>query len=238
MTNKDIYDLYVLQSKNVRLLKKSFDSLVRDINYALVKNDFFQLNIKTKLLALVYSALSEAQFVQILHTPSGFSHTEILKIKSERSLASSWKLMIDTAMLKVNPNWENIKDQREKRDEIIRLIETYIEKPQEIRNKIAHGQWEHALNSNGSKENENTTKEIQNLSVVNISIWAEVHQYLGYIIRDLVQSPKEGFHYYYWGNLVKLEEFLKKSKTWTLAKRKDSLSRRKANITSTITKPS
>ena len=45
MTEQEIYDLYVLQSKNVRKLKKVKDSIVKDINFSIKKNDEFQTEI-------------------------------------------------------------------------------------------------------------------------------------------------------------------------------------------------
>ncbi|KKK54093.1 hypothetical protein LCGC14_3088200, partial [marine sediment metagenome] len=99
------------------------------------------------------------------------------------------------------------------------IIKEYIEKPQELRNKIAHGQSTHPLSSNNTKENQETTIRINDLNVVKISIWFEVHQYLCFIIRDLIQSPKKGFQNNYWTNLTSLEGFLIKSNTWTIEKR-------------------
>ena len=218
MTDAEIKNIYVIQSRNVRHLKRVQKNLTRDINHYLIKNDSFQVNIKTKLLSLLYSALSEAQFTQILHTPFGFQHSEILKIQDQRSLIDSWLLMLDIALQKVGDRKKN-KDLEKRRTLLKKYISEYIEKPQELRNKIAHGQWIHALNSNNTKENPATTSRIEDLNVVKIMIWFEVHQYLCFIIRDLIQSPKKGFHNNYWTNLTNLEEFLKESEVWTLEKR-------------------
>ena len=181
MLDMEIKNIYILQSRNVRYLKKIQKNLTMDINKCLIKKDLFQLHVKTKYYAMLYRLVSESQFVQILYTPNGFRYSEIVEIK--------------------------------------KIIDEYIKKPQELRNKIAHGQWIHALNSENTKENIDTTKRIENLDVVQISIWFEVHQYLCFIIRDLIQSPKKGFHNNYWSNLVELEKFLSKSKSWTLDKR-------------------
>lgn len=212
-------------SRNVRYLKKVKKILTMDINKCLSKNDSFQLNIKIKYFSLLYSSVSELQFLQILHTPFGFMHSEILRIQSERSLVDSWNLMVDLAISKVG-NPTKRADLRDKKGKIKQIIKEYIEKPQELRNKIAHGQWIHCLNSKNTKENEDTTERVNKLNVVQISIWFEVHQYLCFIIRDLIQSPKKGFHNNYWSNLVKLEEFLRKSKNWTIEKRIETLKQR------------
>jgi hypothetical protein len=222
MTDAEIKNIHIIQSRNVRHLKKVQKNMTMDINHYLIKNDSFQVSIKTKLYSLLYSALSEAQFTQIVHTPFGFLHTEIVKTQSERSLVDSWHLLLDLALLKVG-NWETNSDLGLKRDKLKELITKFIEKPQELRNKIAHGQWLFSLNSKNTNENQVTSQRIKELNVVKISIWFEVHQYLCFIIRDLVQSPNKKFHYNYWINLTELEFFLEKSKSWTIEKRIQSL---------------
>ncbi|MCP4181536.1 MAG: hypothetical protein GY756_27545 [bacterium] len=226
MTEQEIYDLYVLQSKNVRKLKKVESNLIRTINTYLKKNDKFQIELNTKLYALIYCTLSEAQFIQIVNTPNGFIYTEIEKIKKEKSkngIVKAWELLFDKAFDKVNNNWRNNNDLSNRRAELQKITDQYIKSPSELRNKIAHGQWDYAFNRENTKKNETKTEELKNLSVIQISIWSKVHQFLGLIVRDLIQSPKIGFHNNYWLNLTKLNEFIKKSSTWSIKKRIETL---------------
>ena len=213
MTEQEIYDIYVLQSKNVRRLKQVQTNLVKDINYYLRKSNEFQVEIKTKLLALLHCTLSEAQFIQIVHTPDGFSSDEIEKIKIAKNskLEDGWKLMIDFAMNKVGDCNNNI-DLSNRRNSLLKIIDDYIIRPSIIRNKIAHGQWEFALNRENNKENVELTIQLKQLDVVQIAKWFEIHQFMALIIRDLVQSPKKGFHNNYWVHLTGLEQYLKDTK--------------------------
>lgn len=227
MTTNEIFDLYVLQSKNVRQLKKAQSNLIKDINFHLKKNDIFQVELKTKLLALLYSTLSEAEFIQIVHTPNGFLDSEITKIKTGKhtSLENGWNTIIDLAMNKVG-NWSCNKDLKKRRDDLRSIIKEYIIEPSLLRNKIAHGQWEVALNKETTKENQELTNQLKTLNVVEIQKWFNVHQFLAFIIRDLIQSPKKGFHNNYWSNLTKLQEYLKKTKSWTLQTKINQLMRK------------
>lgn len=231
MTDQEIYDLYVLQSKNVRRLKQVQANLVKDINFYLRKNNEFQVEIKTKLLALLHCTLSEAQFIQIVHTPDGFLSSEIEKIKAAKNskLEDGWQLMIDLAMDKVG-DWKNNKDLFDRRNSLMKIISDFIISPSILRNKIAHGQWEFALNRENTKENEDLTKKLNDLNIVEVTKWFDIHQYMGLIIRDLVQSPKKGFHNNYWINLTKLEEYLIKSKNWTLETKKAELKKKPIKI--------
>lgn len=226
MTEKEIYDLYVLQSKNVRKLKQVEKNLIRTINTYIRKNDDFQVELNTKLYALVYCTLSEAQFIQIVNTPNGFIDSEIEKIKIEKNkngVVRAWELLFDMAFDKVNINWRKNADLTKRRAELEKITEQYIKMPSELQNKIAHGQWDHALNRENTQENNSKTEELKELTVIQISIWSEVHQYLGLIVRDLIQSPKIGFHNNYWINLTQLEEFLTKSSSWTIEKKVKTL---------------
>jgi hypothetical protein len=221
MTATEIYDLYVLQSQNVRRLKQVQDNLVKDINFSIKRNDVFQIEIKTKLLALLYCTLSEAQYIQIVHTPNGFSSSEIERIKGgkQKNIEEGWKLLLDLAMDKVG-DWNNVPDLLAKRDRLWKVISEFIIAPSLLRNKIAHGQWEFALNRNNDAENKELTIQLKSLNVVDIIKGFNVHQYLALIIRDLVQSPRKGFHNNYWSNLTSMEQYLIKTKDWNLETKK------------------
>ncbi len=231
MTRQEIFDLYVLQSKNVRRLKQVQKNLIKDINFYLKKNNDFQVEIKSKLLALLYCTLSEAQFIQIVHTPDGFLASEIEKIKSEKNskLEDGWRAMIDLAMNKVG-DWNTNKDLEKRRSSILSIVDEYIIKPSILRNKIAHGQWEIALNRENTNKNEELTLQLQKLDVVQITKWFEIHQFLALIVRDLIQSPQKGFHNNYWVNLTNLEKYLATSKSWTLETKKKQLMKKPITI--------
>lgn len=218
---------------NVRHLKKVEKNLTMDINHYLLKGDDFKVRIKTNFYSLLYSSLSEAQFLQILHTPKGFSYLEIQKIQKKRSIVDKWICMLDIALSKVG-DFNIDADIANKRNHLIDVIKTYIEKPQTIRNKIAHGQWVCALNSANTKENVATTAAVKSIDVVEISRWYTVHQYLCFIIRDLVQSNMGTFNESFNKNYASLDAFLTKSASWTMQKRIDDIKKKYQNKKSQI----
>jgi len=228
MTNEEILELYKLQSCNVRKLNQVKNSLIRDINFYLRKSDDFQVEVKTKLLAILYVAWSEAQFIQIVYTPSAFYPSEIdeiKKIKKNNGLAEGWKKMVELALKKVG-KWEKNSDLPNKSKRLGEIIENYINSPSVLRNKVAHGQWVHALNTDNTAENIDLTKKLAELDYVELIKRFEVHKSLGLIIRDLVQSPKKGFHQNYWVHITALEEYLDKTRNWNIESKKSKLSRK------------
>jgi len=226
MTNEEILELYKLQSCNVRKLNQVKGSLIRDINFYLRKSDDFQVEVKTKLLAIVYVAWSEAQFIQIVYTPSAFSPSEIDEIKKKKNnkgLAEGWKKMVHLALKKVN-KWSKNSDLPNRRKRLDEIIENYIGSLSVLRNKVAHGQWFHALNTDNTAENTDLTKKLAELDSVELIKKFEVHKSLDLIIRDLVQSPKKGFHHNYWVHITALEEYLDKTRNWNIESKKSKLS--------------
>jgi hypothetical protein len=228
MTNEEILELYKLQSQNVRKLEQVKRNLIKDINFHLRKSDDFQVEIKTKLLALLYCAWSEAQFTQIVYTPSAFSQSEISHIKSINTIFGKWEKMINLAIAKVG-SWDKNSDLHNRKKNLHNIITKYIKEPSEIRNKIAHGQWFYALNSKNTAESKELTQKLANLDSEKLIQQFEVHKFLGLIIRDLVQSPNKGFHNNYWINLTALEEYIDKTKNRNIETRKQKLERKPIN---------
>ena len=228
MQDSEILAIYVAQSENVSYCYKILEGIQRDINREIKKSNIFQINVKTKLLSLVYSSWSEAQFTQILFTENGFRYTEICKIKSHKTkngIAEGWKYMIELALAKVG-NLELKPDLKDRLDRLLILVSVYIKEPSLIRNKMAHGQWLHALNSENTALNSELSQKLAKLDSVEIGKGIQVHRYLGFIVRDLVQSPKASFHNHYWTNIVNLEQYLKSTEKWTLASKKTQLSKK------------
>ena len=79
----------------------------------------------------------------------------------------------------------------------------------------------HALKREHTKESFDFTSDLNNLDYVKIDILFKIHQYLGLILRDLVQSPKKGFHHNYWSNITKLENYIQKTVGWSIETRKE-----------------
>ncbi len=222
-TDEVINDIYILQSRNVRKLLKVKKSLLRDINRNSKLNNNSDVEIKTKMYSLLYSAWSEAQFVQILHTPKALFPRDIQDIEAEKKqngIINGWKLLIELAINKVG-NINKSSDLQTRKETIINIISNHVEKQSILRNKIAHGQWVHAVNREHTKESFDFTSDLNNLDYVKIDILFKIHQYLGLILRDLVQSPKKGFHHNYWSNITKLENYIQKTVGWSIETRKE-----------------
>lgn len=211
-------EIFNAQAKNVRTLKLAIHHLNRSINYDLRSGDRVSVSVHTKVLALTFSAWAEARFSQLIHTPHGFTLDEIAQIKTahqQHGLESGWRRCLDLALRKVSGSSKG-SEIPNKRQKIWEIIMTYIIEPSLLRNKIAHGQWQEALNRNNDARNQDFTDKLNDLNVITITIWIKAYEYIAKIIEDLIESPNRAFRRDYWLHLTELENFLEKSKQWTL----------------------
>ncbi len=227
MNDIEILAIFKAQSRNVRHLKQVIQSLKRDINNDLKNKKIFETETKTKLLALLYSAWSEAQFVQIAYTEKGFSASEIenlIKIKN-KNITEGWESMINLAFTKIeNPVEDD--ELKAKLKKLLDLVSSQIKKPSSIRNKIAHGQWIEALNSSLNKVNPSMTAELNSLDSAQIMRQIKIHVYLGKIIRDLVQSPGKGFNRDFTLHINALENYATKTQDWSATTKYQEISKK------------
>lgn len=209
--------MFNIQSENVQYLRKIINILNKDINNAIKKSDLVQIEMKTKILALTYSAWSEAQYTQILYTPNAFSIDEqktLLNEKNKFGIGAGWKKLIEISVSKLtapDDKKSNITIQLEN------YLDKYIVQQSQIRNKIAHGQWKKALNGKLTSYDVDMTQRLQYLNVVDIMKEFVVHTGLGKIIRDLVQSPKNGFSKNYDEHILQLNKYLDDTKDWDMS---------------------
>jgi putative AlgH/UPF0301 family transcriptional regulator len=93
--------LFQPQTKNVQYLRKVIKQLNRDINESIKKSDKFKEDMRVKLLALTYSAWSEAQFIQIIYTPNTFTIYEINSMLKIKGIFDRWKKLIKYSFEKI-----------------------------------------------------------------------------------------------------------------------------------------
>ena len=217
------------QTRNVRALNTTWNHIQRTINRELIKDNFVSANLQTRLLALVFCSWSEAIFSKLIHTPHGFTLDEIyqIKAKAKRDIVDGWLKCLELGLKHVatqsNSNYiPNI------RLSVTRIIESYIAAPRLLRNKIAHGQWYVALNSDNDAINHHLTTQISQLDVVKLSIWKEAFRSLSNIIELLIESPTKAFHREYNIEIENIKEHLRVTEKWTLAEKIHKLKTKKA----------
>ncbi len=227
--------VYHAQTKNVMVMSKAWKHINILINNAIRKHDHFSVQTLTRTLTLVFSAWAEANFSKLIHTPHGFTNVEISQIKAEyktEGMEAGWNKCLDLALQKVSRNRQRSNFVPNVRQRLKRIIKEYVIEPRGIRNKIAHGQWEVALNSNNEKINNDISASIQTLDPVVIKVWFDVYKYLSEIVECLIESPNRVFHRDYWVIVNELDEYIEKTRGWNKETKEIQLSKKPVRVQS------
>lgn len=208
--------------ENVKELKKQKKVLSRLFNKSIKENDHSSFEALKRLYALLYSAFAETSFLKIIHTPYGFTEEEIGQFQDLRNLEEKWTKCLLLAFQRITNSVNNGEIQN-KRQTLERLINEYIIEPSQLRNKIAHGQWKIALNTNNTNINHDTTRRIQELDFVQVDILFMVYDKISQVVEDLIESPyKTHFRDFYY-HITELEELVNRTKNWSVSSKIDVL---------------
>ncbi|HMF78733.1 MAG TPA: hypothetical protein VK604_23960 [Bryobacteraceae bacterium] len=208
--------IFQAQTCNVRELEQAWRHVNRQINSFILQKNQKAVEINTKLLALLYCALSEAVFSKLIHTPHGLRIDEIKQIKdaiAADGVRFGWLKCARLAIRRVEGAKHN--HQPNVVQKLSSLIEQSIFDPSLIRNKLAHGQWCVALNRENTAVNQDITRELADHTVVELYRRKHSLQCLAAIMEDMMESPNKAHRRDYWEHLVGLENEQKRISTWT-----------------------
>lgn len=212
-------EVYRASCQNTKEIKKHATSIKRMINAALRKNRMMEVETLTKTYALIYSAYAEVSFLKVIHTPYGFSENYIQQIQAQRNLEEKWRKCINLAFAEIQ-NESNKGEINNKKQKLERIMQKYIIEPSQVRNKIAHGQWKTSLNSESTAINIDITQKIQMLDYVKIDILFHIYDVFSSCVEDLIESPHRAHYRYFYPRMVELEEYIKKTKSYSIEGKK------------------
>lgn len=210
-------EIFHWQTANVRKLDTAFKHVRRVLNSALLRNDLVLLEVQTKTLAFLYSCWTEALFYKLIHTPHCFSLGEIAQIKRQvksTGITGGWQKAVQLSLRRINARSGDIPNRKQR---IERLLRQYIEQPSQLRNRIAHGQWENALNSDGTERNSALSDALKNIDFLQIERLRAGCTALAAVIESLVESPNKAFHADYYSVLANSEQTLREMSRRTIS---------------------
>ncbi|WCC46266.1 hypothetical protein [Tenacibaculum finnmarkense] len=208
-------EIFKASTENVRELKKNRKKINQLINRSIKNKSKDMIPVLTKTYALTYSAFAETCFLKTIHTPYGFSEDLIKQISSKRNLEKKWNKCIELAFEQIK-NMTNLGEIQNKKKRLKNLINEYVIKPSQLRNKIAHGQWKSALNTENTKINLITTKRIKELDFVQVDNLFLIYEKISQVVEDLIESPHKTHFRDFYIHLTELEELVEKTKNWTI----------------------
>jgi hypothetical protein len=194
------------QVTNVRSLQTAMREVHRSINAALRLRHEPTVRAFTKVYALLFCAWAEAIFSKVLHTPYGLDLDEIAQVQAakDKGVREAWKTCVRLGLRHLDAQRSNFTPNAQQKLET--TIDVHVYDPSVLRNKLAHGQWEIALNRDNDAVQEEYTTKLEELDVVKISAWIEGHKLLARAVENLIESPKKAFMRDWYHFVVSIED--------------------------------
>jgi hypothetical protein len=177
------------------LTSQEYKDSVADLKLAYVKNlnslsnrfkndKIQQLESNSKYLLLNYCTWSEAALTRLKHTPHG---VDIMREQSYgRNIEERWANLVSVIIERIPNIYSG--DITQMKVELNDISRQYIVENSFLRNKIAHGQWEYALNRDNDDLNIDRTLDICFLDPVKIDTAFEIHNGFTEILENMIES--------------------------------------------------
>lgn len=196
-TSQEIYSYHVANVRRINTALKKIQFNVRD---AISKEDNVTITSFLSLHMLLLGAWAECKLKKLLYEPHGFSDAERNRIilrnnpNQKRTQFEQWEEVINVAFEKHFSILTStflthlpLEDLR-KYNELKNLLRTELKPIVEIRNKLAHGQWEYPLNSSGNDISNDFKVSIDSENLLSLQFRGALISSLISIINDLTVS--------------------------------------------------
>jgi hypothetical protein len=147
---------YKYRSKNYAGVCDSLDTVENSMRDAVRRDDRKSLKSLQQIYTLLIAASAEARLQKILFEPNKFTEEEIVLIFNTKVHLNKWECVVKTAFKKKCnlPSLSNLEKKLAFTDKqiylyLINVLNAHLSIIIEIRNKLAHGQWEYPfINTN------------------------------------------------------------------------------------------
>jgi hypothetical protein len=145
--------LYKAHVKNLRAVNTALERVFRELNGSLARGDHITADAFLKTGMLLVGGWAENRLRKLTYEPNGFSTAEQTAIRGSNSQLDAWKVALELGFRKryAVPNAQLLTTlpitARSYYQTLSGVIENELKPIIEARNKLAHGQWSRALNS-------------------------------------------------------------------------------------------
>ena len=180
---------------NLKLIEKAIGLVQRDLRNYISVQDNGGTYVYTKVFSQLISSWSEVRVLKLTYEPSAFDTNERNNILSAHSLRDRWVTAFNIAICKAYSiqNNDRIANQlqftpRARYQAIIALIDNDLLETFEVRNRIAHGQWEYAFTNDLRNISSELTGKLRKENIVELQLKYKLFKSLAQIIHDLAVS--------------------------------------------------
>lgn len=188
--------LYKFHVANLRAIETAIDKVASTLRDAISRNDTKVIESFVRLYALLLASWAECRLRKLLYEPNGFSDAERSHIKGKGKQIERWLATIEVAFRKhynipsaVLSNATLPHSAWARYESVIQLVDIDLRPVIELRNKLAHGQWEYPLNDEENDVAQNQMNVLRNENLLSLQFKKSLISTLSDIVNDLVVSP-------------------------------------------------
>jgi hypothetical protein len=192
---KSSQDLYKYHVANVRRVGRALDRIALTLRSAIAKEDSQSIITFLPLYMLLLGAWAESRLRKLLYEPNAFSINERKIIDSQRTHLDKWQKVAEMVFRRhysvPHAPLSSITlpfSAATKYKEINELLEKELKVIIEVRNKLAHGQWEYPLTNTGDDISAELMKLIKAENLLSLQFKKSLISSILDIVNDLAVS--------------------------------------------------
>jgi hypothetical protein len=181
-------NFYHQHCENIRMLEIAISTVQSSLRDSIRKNEKNKVDVFTRLLAQLVSSWIEVRVLKLIYEPNAFTDDQITEILKINVLNERWKKALLFSYSKSFKILDPSKIQDKRYDYLTDLIKSDFLESNQIRNRLAHGQWKYAFNKDLTAINNDFTDRIENENIMKLQIKLNIFKDIAQIIHDLTVS--------------------------------------------------
>jgi hypothetical protein len=187
--------LYRYHVVNLQAVQTGLTHIARACREAISRRDEARTKALTRVYALLLAAWAECRLRKLLLEPNGFTKGDQTTIREKASQVERWHAGVEKAFRRHYsvPN-AHLKPPAvphaafARLHEITDMLNTDLGPVIELRNRLAHGQWQYAFTSDENEIAEEQMKALRNENLLSLETKRNLLEVLAEILHDLVVS--------------------------------------------------
>jgi hypothetical protein len=177
------------------MLEKAIKTVQRTLRNYISTDERLNVNIHTKILSHLINSWAEVRVLKLVYESGAFDDQEKKDILTCEGVKERWQKALDLAFCKAfNVNQSNIDSStvdytaRSRRLALLGIIHADLLESNQLRNRIAHGQWKYAFSEDLLSVNGSLTHRLRKENIVKLQMKLAMFKSLAQIIHDLAVS--------------------------------------------------
>jgi hypothetical protein len=177
------------------MIEKAITIVQRTLRDYIRRDEEMNITVYTKVLSHLINSWAEVRVLKLVYETGAFTDPEKGELIDSDTVEKRWEMALTTAFCKaykVSAEKINSVDTpvtpRTRYRVLLELIKEDLLESSQLRNRIAHGQWQYAFNNDLRAINPDLTRKLREENIVNLQLKFKMFKSLAQIIHDLAVS--------------------------------------------------